>query len=142
MDEGNFKRTCKIRKWIPFAKCDACAQYREAKQATKCKDQLKVLLAAQRDHLERVRRERASYYLKQKLAIQSPERYLSVIIDGADSSPYMLPHLAYRSHASDASNKVKMHVLGCIAHGRDTYAFTCPPHIAQGHDPNPSLRPH
>ena len=49
-----------------------------------------------------------------------PERYLSLIIDGADSSPYMVPHLAHRSHAIDGTELVKMHVLGCIAHGRDT----------------------
>ena len=63
-----------------------------------------------------------------------PERYLSSIIDWADASPYMMPHLAHRSHATDGTDLVKMHVLGCIAHGRDTYIFTCPPHIAQGHN--------
>ena len=27
-----------------------------------------------------------------------------------------------------------MHILGCIVHGINTYAYTCPPHIAQGHN--------
>ena len=92
------------------------------------------LKSLQREHLTRVKRERLSYVTRQQLAIKYPDHYLSLIIDGADSSNCTLPHLAERSHASDACPKVKMHILGCIAHGRDTYAFTCPPHIAQGHN--------
>ena len=92
------------------------------------------MVATQRTHLERVRRERRSYVIRQKLARSNPDKFLSLIIDGADSSPYMVPHMAHRNHASSAAPKVKIHVLGCIAHGRDTYAFTCPPHIGQGHN--------
>jgi hypothetical protein len=129
-----YKKTCKLRKWMPFAKCDTCASFRLA-MANTCDPKEKARLKAlQCEHLERVKRERLSYLVRQRLSIMYPERYLSLIIDGADSSNCTLPHLAERSHASDACPKVKMHILGCIAHGRDTYAFTCPPHIAQGHN--------
>ena len=130
----HYKKTMKLRKWMPFAKCDTCANYRQAMAATKCPDEKARLKAMQREHLERVKRERLSYLVRQRLSIMYPERYLSLIIDGADSSGMALPHLCERSHASDATPKIKMHILGCIAHGRDTYAFTCPPHIAQGHN--------
>ena len=108
--------------------------FREDKIATHCPQIRAELLAKQRLHLERVRRERQSYYVKKQLAERHPERYLSLIIDGADSNTYQVPHFAYRSHASDAATKVKMHVMGASAHGRDTFIFTCPPHIAQGHN--------
>jgi hypothetical protein len=133
-DKKTYKKTIKLRKWMPFAKCDTCATHRTAMGATKCPKEKSRLKALQREHLLRVKRERQSYLVRQRLSIMYPDRYLSLIIDGADSSSFMLPHLAERSHASDACPKVKMHVLGCIAHGRDTYAFTCPPHIAQGHN--------
>ena len=74
------------------------------------------------------------YHNNRLRAILDSDVYLSIIIDGADSSPYMVPHIAHRSHATDGTDLVKMHVIGCIAHGRDTYMFTCPPHIAQGHN--------
>lgn len=129
-----YKKTVKLRKWMPFAKCDTCAQHRLLMAGTRCPDEHGKLKALQAEHLRRVKRERESYQLRQQLAILHPADYLSIIIDGADSSTYQLPHLAERSHESDACPKIKMHVLGCIVHGRDTYAFTCPPHIAQGHN--------
>jgi hypothetical protein len=133
-EEGLYKKTIKIRKWMPFAKCDDCATHRQTMKETKCQNRKRELMAQHREHLERVKRERLSYLMRQHLSIMYPERYLSLIIDGADSSNMQIPHLAERSHLSDACPLVKMHILGCIAHGRDTYAFTCPPHIAQGHN--------
>ena len=133
--EGRALKNClKIRKWIPFATCTTCSTYKKEKKDTECPVERKRLKALQREHLERVKRERVSYLMRQKLSILYPARYLSLIIDGADASRYMVPHLAHRSHATDGADLVKMHVLGCIAHGRDTYAYTCPPHIAQGHN--------
>ena len=129
-----YKETAKIRKWMPFAKCDQCSVHRERMSKTRDPAERKKLKAIQALHLERVRRERLSYAVRQRLSHSDPDRYLSVIIDGADSSPYMIPHFCYRSHRTDATPKVKMHVLGAIVHGRGTYAFTCPPHIAQGHN--------
>ena len=132
--DGVYKKTIKLRKWMPFAKCDNCSVYRSSMATTDDKNARAKLKAKQRKHLEHVKRERLSYIIRQRLAMKYPERYLSLIIDGADASPYQVPHMAHRNHASDAAPKVKMHLLGCIAHGRDTYAYTCPPHIAQGHN--------
>ena len=129
-----YKKTIKLRKWMPFAKCDTCAKHRQGMAETADSAEQNRLKAHHREHLERVKRERLSYLVRQRLSIKYPERYLSLIIDGADSSGFTLPHLCERSHASDACPKIKMHILGCIAHGRDTYAYLCPPHIAQGHN--------
>ena len=133
-EEKHYKKTIKLRKWMPFAKCDTCANHRLAMANTACPEEKARLRALQKEHLERVKRERLSYLVRQRLSIMYPARFISLIIDGADSSTMQIPHLSERSHASDACPKVKMHILGCIAHGRDTYAFTCPPHIAQGNN--------
>ena len=131
---GYYDDHVKIRKWMPFAKCNACAEYREAVAATSCLTKKKTLQAAHALHIARVKRERRSYMVRRKLAEMYPHRFLSIIIDGADSTPYELPHTHLRTHRSDQVPKVKMHLIGAIAHGRNTYAFTCPPHIAQGHN--------
>ena len=134
-EEGTpFAKMCKIRAWMPFAKCDTCTGYREESANTCCPKEKARLKLAQYIHLERVKRERLSYVMRQRLAKLYPLQYMSMIIDGADTSSFMIPHLSERSHVSDMTTKVKMHVLGCIVHGADTYAYTCPPHIAQGHN--------
>jgi len=129
-----FADICKIRAWMPFAKCDTCTGFREQINDTCCPKEKARLKMDQYIHLERVKRERLSYVMRQRLAKLYPNQYLSLIIDGADTSNFMIPHLCERSHQSDMTTKVKMHVLGCIVHGVDTYAYTCPPHIAQGHN--------
>ena len=59
---------------------------------------------------------------------------MSVIIDGADQSEHELPHFASATKTSDEAYKAKVHLMGAIAHHRDTYLFTCPGHVKQGHN--------
>ena len=131
---GDVGKRVKIRKWMPFSKCDMCTGHRQRMRTVKCPEEQGKMKASYMEHLDLVRRERSGYMLRQRLARMQPHRYLSLIIDGADGTKFEQPHLHERSHASDAVRKIKLHLLGCIAHSRDTYAFTCPPHIAQGHN--------
>jgi hypothetical protein len=126
--------TLKMRKWLPFAKCDTCSAYRTALANTVDPKVRTYLRREQAAHLAHTRRERASYMLRQKAGILWPERFLSLIFDGADCSKTEIPQMSYRSHASSAAQKVKMHLMGAIAHGLQAFLFTCPPHIAQGHN--------
>ena len=130
----DWRKVLKMRKWLPFAKCDTCSTHRTAMATTKDPKSRCLLIEAQTAHLDHCRRERTSYMLRQKLATAFPDRFLSLIFDGADCSKTEIPQMAYRSHASSAVQKVKMHVMGCIAHSHQSYLFTCPPHIAQGHN--------
>ena len=82
-------------------------------------------------HCNFVRRERAKY---EKNRRADPDKVLSIIIDGADASRFSLPHFAHQSHTSAEAWQLRTHIIGAIAHQRDTYAFTCPSHIAQGHN--------
>jgi hypothetical protein len=124
----------KLRKHMPFAKCDVCVKNEESRSMPmtdrKRREHLKFYAA----HLNFVRREREAYYHNCKLARQDPEHFLSIILDAADASDYAMPHTKTRTHASSACHKIKMHLMGGLVHGRDTYLWTVPPHIAQGHN--------
>ena len=121
----------RVRKWIPFAKCDACSANREAQHTTKDSSEKHRLAKEHHRHINFVRRERNKYEHNRR---SNPEEVLSLIIDGADASRFSLPHFAHQSHSSAEAWQLRTHIIGAIAHQRDTYAFTCPSHIAQGHN--------
>jgi hypothetical protein len=123
----------RLRKWMPFAKCDECMARRRLMDEEKDHEALKVLRDAQRGHITFVRQERLSYRLRQREGIWTDE-CLSLIIDGADQSKHGIPHSCGKSHASDAAWKLKLHLMGVIAHGIGAYVFTCPANFAQGHN--------
>ena len=123
-----------MRRWLPFAKCDECCDNREQSYQTNDIDLKKKLAGFLSQHLLFVQRERMAYALHREQAKHEPGTYLSMIVDGADQSKHNLPHAAQKSHGSDAPFKIKMHLLGVLVHGVGTYAYTCPGHIAQGHN--------
>ena len=123
----------RLRKWMPFAKCDECQNRRRQMDAEKDHDALNVLRDAQRGHITFVRQERLSYRLRQRESIWT-EECLSLIIDGADQSKHGVPHSCGKSHETDAAWKLKLHLMGVIAHGVGAYVFTCPANVAQGHN--------
>ena len=118
-----------IRRWIPFAKCGTCSDFKLKEKAEKDPQARKILqrMRNQDIHLREVEFERRAYYSNQCRAQCSPEIYLSLIIDGADQSDQELPHFHERSHSMDSVQKQKLHVYGALAHGRRAYAFTLPP---------------
>ena len=79
--------------WMPFAKCDTCTGFREQISDTCCPKEKARLKMGQYIHLERVKRQRLSYVMRQKASKLYPSQYLSLIIDGADTSNVMIPHL-------------------------------------------------
>jgi hypothetical protein len=123
-----------IRRWIPFAKCGQCSDFKLKEKAEKDPQERKILQRIQDNHLREVEFERRAYYTNQCRAQCSPEIYLSLIVDGADQSDQELPHFHERSHSMDSVQKQKLHVYGALAHGRRAYAFTLPPHVRQGHN--------
>jgi len=134
LDEWPHMAKFVVRKWMPFAKCDTCSEIREAIQVTKDSAEKRRLLKRQGQHLRFVRRERQAYENNRTEGFMQSEDVLSLIVDGADASRFSLPHFAHNSHATSAKWQLRMHILGCIAHGRDTYAYTIPSHIAQGNN--------
>ena len=122
------------RKFMPFAKCDCCTEFRAKSEATKDKAEKARLSQEYKKHIYFVIKERRVYYTHAMMATRHPREYLSLIIDGADQSDHGLPHFHNRSHKTEAAWKMKLHLMGVIAHGRGSFLYTCPSHAAQGHN--------
>jgi hypothetical protein len=122
------------RKFLPFAKCDECCEFREKMNDTKDKAEKAELAQKYKKHIYFVMKERRVYYRHMAQATRHPREYLSLIIDGADQSDHGLPHFHARSHKTEAAWKMKLHLMGVIAHGRGSFLYTVPSHAAQGHN--------
>ena len=124
----------KIRKWIPFAKCDQCSTIRSQLETTRDGQEKSRLSSLLRKHLQFVARERSSYARRRLRGMYAPKKYMSIILDASDNGEYPLPHGRTKSHLADQAWRLKMHVMGVIVHGVATFAYTCPAHLAQGHN--------
>ena len=114
----------RIRKWLRFATCDLCVDYRKRRDETN-DDKLRVeIKAEEKTHHIFVSGERGSYYKRQTRAEVNPEKYISMIIDGSDNSQYWSPYFRERTSTSQSSWKVGLHVMGAVVHGRAAYAYT------------------
>lgn len=122
------------RKYMPFTKCDVCVEYRDQTTETSDKSEKRRLRGEYAKHLYDIKRERLVYYRNRLRAQLDRKNYLSMIIDGADQSDHGIPHFSQRSHLTEASHKLRVKLMGVIAHGRGVWCFTCPPHIAQGNN--------
>ena len=127
-------KLCRCRAFMPFAKCDICVAFRA--QDMECQDLAEKtrLRSAHAAHLKEVKRERGAYYMNRLRGQTQPDDYLSMIIDGANQREHSVPHANEKSHVSDKAWKIQLHLMGVIVHGRGTWAYTCPPHVAQGNN--------
>jgi hypothetical protein len=57
------------------------------------------------------------------MAVDEPDKYISLIIDGMDQSKTYLPKHEFNLTADQGAAKLKVHVMGVISHGRGVYAF-------------------
>jgi hypothetical protein len=121
------------RQHLPFAKCDYCVRQRDLFSQKRTLDERRGDKTDLRVHLRSIFKEKLMYYSNRARAREEPNRYLSIIFDGADQSKYDTPHFAEKSHISEL-RKLKMHLYGALVHGRKAYAFTCPDHELQGHN--------
>ena len=133
-DADEEARKCVVRRHLPFAKCDSCALTRRAIRDTRDHDMRVQLSKVHARHVSLMNKERGVYWAHRDLARRFPSKHLSLCIDGADQSDHALPHVQEKSHTSSEAYKAKVHVTGVIAHGRDTYVYTCPSHVKFGHN--------
>jgi hypothetical protein len=114
----------RIRKWLRFATCDYCVDYRKRREETSEHSLREAIKADELLHHAFVQGERGSYYKRQTRAEVHPRKYFSVIIDGSDNSQYWSPYFRERTSTSQSSWKVGLHVMGAVVHGRRAYAYT------------------
>jgi hypothetical protein len=126
-------RKIKCHKWMRFSVCDTCEDIREQKaNLSKNSMEMRALRKKERMHRQYVRKCRTKYYIRQKLARDQPDDYLSIIIDAADQSAYGFPYWRRQSHSQQALTKLKSHLIGAIVHGRETYCYTFLDNINHG----------
>ena len=133
-NHDDLRRKFRVRSWMPFSKCTRCSKYATLLQQTQCSNKKKKINQKKRKHLHFVKRERGAYEYWRQRAKEQPSECLSLIVDAADAQRFSLPHFAQTNHASAAAWKMRMHIMGVISHGRQSYLYTCPSHIAQGNN--------
>lgn len=106
----------KVRKHSRFAKCDVCETLRSALKTAVLKRLSTVELKAQKSsHLKRIWSERLSYKKNRDRAILDPNKYLSLIVDGADQSAFGLPHFTVKTKA-ERGHAIKVKLIGVLQH--------------------------
>ncbi|XP_074653607.1 uncharacterized protein LOC141907763 [Tubulanus polymorphus] len=71
-------------------------------------------------HIQAVMLERYAYNMRKKMAIEEPQEYLSLIIDGMYQNKTCIPHfVGPRSKEMSAAEVLKTHVTGVISHGHN-----------------------
>jgi hypothetical protein len=124
----------KVRRHLRFAKCATCVALRERRAKTRDPQDLEDLNKEVREHHNMVKEERAAYYLRRLQAVQQPQKYMSVIIDGADQSRFHLPHFKELSHANMGNWGIHLHLMGILNHGRQPITATYLPNVKQGNN--------
>ena len=106
----------KVHKNHGFTVCSRCEMlFREERNNLRNEDALREIHSLRAQHKVFVMRERESYQMRQSLAEEDPNKYMSIIIDGADQKNYGLPHF-YLSTKSDVGHKLKVKVVGGLEH--------------------------
>ncbi len=124
----------RLRKWMPFSKCDTCIEHRRAINCCSDEKEKVRLRKNYRAHLKHVLCERRTYYNRRRMARTRPTQYLSLIIDGADQAKYAIPYTHEKSHLSDSCWKLKTHLMGVIVHNGGHYAYTITDNVKMGNN--------
>jgi len=72
------------------------------------------------------------YWKRRYKAATQPDECMSICIDGADAQEYYLPYVHEKTKLTSEMEKAAIHLMGALVHGRDTYLFTLPDHVAAG----------
>jgi len=121
-----------LRKYLRFALCDECIDFRERRRYATTEEERKKLRSHQKIHQLFIHEERGSYYLRRNAGIFMFEEYLSLIADGADQSAYGLPHWIDIDKYSSNRMKMPVYLMGVLVHGYRTFGFTYLKNIKHG----------
>ncbi|CAM9335997.1 unnamed protein product, partial [Heterosigma akashiwo] len=107
-DKGNFS-TCKT--------CESLRRQILAAKSPLYRDQLKAIRV---EHVGLQQCERKKYYKHRGKAIDMPDTYLSIIMDGMDQAKTAIPKA---SRNITLSSNLTQRIMGVKVHGRRTYTF-------------------
>jgi hypothetical protein len=104
----------RVYKAVP-GKCSFCAKLTELRSKTQNREQWKYITYLYALHRVSYMNERKSYYEKQLLAIEYPDKYMSIIFDGMSKHHSQLPYMA---NMKQLNNPLQTHLLGGLEHGQ------------------------
>ena len=107
-----------VRKYSSFTKCNKCYLAKEEKAKRRSVEERQRIDDAHKVHIEHMLAQRRVYDAHRRAAIDEPDRYLSIIIDGADQKHYQLPHFPAKSKNDAKSWKIQYHLVGALVHGK------------------------
>ena len=122
----------KCRRPHDFAVCKLCVDLQDQMLVSTVEARREELRRIQAAHLASVSRDRTLYEQHKDKAKRHPDKFLSIIIDGADQSNYSLPHFYTRSKENDKGRPYAAKLQGAIAHGVATFAFMVPMNAPAG----------
>ena len=106
----------KVRKVHRFSKCEVCEEI--ALSLARCGSNFgaaEELRKLKKSHLSHISMERAHYHSNRQKAQTDPDKFASIIVDGADQSEFGLPHFEFSTKAT-AGHAMKMNVVGLLEH--------------------------
>ena len=116
-----WKKHCsdiKVRKATRFTKCATCERIRKALLDAIARNlPTDDILQEQAAHHEFIYNERLEYKSKTELAKLRPLEYLSIVVDGADQSAYVLPHFVFDIKGVNGFG-MKVHLIGLLQHAQ------------------------
>ena len=126
------RASIKLQGGSPFALCVTCEELDDLERKQKNNPVRRdAAIRDKKEHIALVKAERQAYYDNRTDACKDKEKFLSLIVDGADQSSFGLPHF-YRKTKDTSGIKIPTKLYGVIAHGRGSYAFTVPPNAPTG----------
>jgi hypothetical protein len=97
-----------IKKWIPFAKCNACTTMFAALVSSKSAEESDRIKAERQVHRERCTAFRKFHTVRMELGNHRSDAFLSLIIDGMDNQKTMVPRLEGKLHSKMLHNEGTM----------------------------------
>lgn len=121
-----FLPNIKLRKFMRFAKCSTCTKLKELLSSTLDVNKRSIIKKKLYVHAIKNLQDRDVYETNKRLAVEFPERYISIGMDGADFQKYGLPYFKEKDKQSDNGYKIPINTIGVRVHGQGDYVFTLP----------------
>jgi hypothetical protein len=114
----------KIRQYKAVSgKCGFCAKLTELRAGTHNNDDWKSIGELHALHRVTFMNERRCYYENIRRAVDQPDKYMSIIIDGMNQNHSQIPYLA---NIKEFPTPLKVHLIGVIEHGQNFVSDSFP----------------
>ena len=110
----------RIKKWIPFARCDKCVTFFNDIMACKTNEERHAVKELRGHHIDACTLFRRRHELRMELGHHLPNMFMSLVIDGMDNQKTQIPRLEgalYSKTLDNAGHYLATKLEGVIVHG-------------------------